>query len=130
MTRNIEPRLQKLESQVPRQPTEHEKLVEYHNTFLMCAIACHLGDATPEDSVMEPYIRALGYKSSYEFLKACDANDPDGIERDRLARIKLLAKFGVSWDHEWDEIVDAYKRMEAGFSEHYKRTLEELYRKV
>ena len=39
----------------------------------------------------------------------------------RLARIKLLAKFGVSWEHEWDEIVEAFQRMEAGFPEQYKR---------
>jgi hypothetical protein len=38
----------------------------------------------------------------------------------RLANSKLLAKFGVSWEHEWDAIVDAYNRMEAGFSESYE----------
>ena len=40
-------------------------------------------------------MRALGYPNSYEFRKAWEANDPDFYERDRLARIKLLAKFGV-----------------------------------
>jgi len=49
-----------------------------------------------------------------------NANDPDLYERDRLARIKLLAKFGVSLEHEWEEIIEAFKRMEAGFPEQYK----------
>jgi hypothetical protein len=65
-------------------------------------------------------MRALGYPNSYEFRKARDANDPDLYERDRLARIKLLAKFGVSWEHEWGEIVEAVERMDAGFPEPYK----------
>jgi hypothetical protein len=38
----------------------------------------------------------------------------------RQATTKLLAKFGVSWEHEWDEILEAFNRMEAGFSERYR----------
>jgi len=38
----------------------------------------------------------------------------------RLAKTKLLAKFGVSWEHERKEIAEALERMEAGLSEHYK----------
>jgi hypothetical protein len=120
MTRDIERRLQKLESQVPRQPTEQEKNVERLQRFVRCAIAYYLGDLTPEESVAEAYMRALGYPNSYEFRKALNANDPDFYERDRLARIKLLEKFGVSWEHEWEEIIEAFQRMEAGFPEHYK----------
>lgn len=120
MTRNLQRRLQKLESQVPRQPTEQEKNVQTCQKFLMCAVAYYLGDPTPEGSVMEAYIRALGYPNPYEFRKAWDVNDPDLYERDRLARIKLLEKFGVSWEHEWEEIIEAFKRMEAGFPERYK----------
>jgi hypothetical protein len=65
--------------------------------------------------------RALGYSHGLEFQKAIRANDPDFFERDSLARIKLLEKFGVSWESEWKEIVEAFSRMEAGFSEHYKK---------
>jgi hypothetical protein len=123
MTRDTQRRLQKLESQVPRQPTEQEKQqknVQSFQMFLMCAIAYYLGDPTPEGSVMDAYMRALGYPHSYEFQKAWKANDPDLNERDRLARIKLLEKFGVSLDHEWEEISEALQRMEAGLPEQYK----------
>ena len=120
MTRNLQRRLQKLESQVPRQPTEQEKNVQTFQNFLVCAVAYYLGNPTPEGSVMEAYMRALGYPNLYEFRKAWDVNDPDLYERDRLARIKLLEKFGVSWEHEWEEIIEAVKRMEAGLPEQYK----------
>ena len=120
MTRALQRRLQKLESQVPRQPTEQEKREKIVQRFLVCAVAYYLGDPTPDGSVAEAYRRALGYPHSYEFQKAWDANDPDFYERDRLARIKLLAKFGVSWEHEWEEIIEAFKRMEAGLPEQYK----------
>jgi hypothetical protein len=121
MRRDIQRRLQKLESQVPPpQPTEEEKIAKSLHMFLFCAVAYYLGDPTPEGPPMEAYMRALGYPHSYEFRKAIDDKDPDFFERDRLARIKLLAKFGVSREHEWVEIVDAFKRMHAGFSERYK----------
>src|SRR5262245_6622708 len=120
MTRGIERRLQKLESQVTRQPTEQEKNVQTCQIFLVCAVAYYLGDPTPGGSVMEAYMRALGYPHSYEFRKAWDANDPDFYERDRLARIKLLEKFGVSREHESEEIVEALERMEAGLPEQYQ----------
>jgi hypothetical protein len=64
--------------------------------------------------------RALGYSHGLEFQKAIRADDPDFFERDRLARIKLLEKFGVSLEHEWEEIIEAVKRMEAGLPEQYK----------
>jgi hypothetical protein len=121
MTRDIERRLRKLESLVPPQPTEEEKTARRLQRFLLCAVAYHLGDPTPEGSVMEAYRRALGYPHSYEFRKALEAKDPEFFERDRLARIKLLAKFGVSWEHEREELLEAFQRMEAGFPEQYKR---------
>jgi hypothetical protein len=123
MTRNLQRRLQKLESQVPRQPTEQEireEIVWSCKKFLVCAVAYYLGDPRPEGSVMDAYLRALGYQHGYEFRKALEANNPDFFERDRLARIKLLAKFGVSPEHEWGEIIEAFQRMEAGFPEQYK----------
>ena len=119
MTRDIRRRLEKLESQVPRQPTEQEKIVQLHQQFLRFAVAYYLGDLGPDQSVASAYARALGYPRSLEFRKACEANDADLSERMRLANSRLLAKFGVSWEHEWDAIIDAYKRMEAGFSQWY-----------
>jgi hypothetical protein len=86
----------------------------------MFAMAYYLGDPRPEEAPITAYGRALGYPNSHEFQKAWDANDPDLYERDRLARIKLLAKFGVSREHESEEIVEALERMEAGLPEQYK----------
>src|SRR5262245_20498610 len=121
MTRDIERRLQKLESQVPPpQPTEEEKTVKSLHLFLRCAVAYYLGDPTPGGSLEEAYMRAVGYSHSYEFRKALAANDPDLLERVRLANFKLLEKFGVSSEHEWEEIIEAFKRMHAGFPDRYK----------
>jgi hypothetical protein len=83
-------------------------------------LAYYLGNPTPAEAPITAYGRALGYPNSYEFRKAWDANDPDLYVRDRLARIKLLEKFGVSREHEREEIIEAFERMEAGFSEPYK----------
>ena len=120
MTRNLQRRLQKLESQVPRQPTEQEKNVDSLHKFLACAVGYYLGDPTPEGSVIEAYRRALGYPNSHEFRKALHTNDPDFQERVRLAKTKLLEKFGVSFGDEREKIIEAFNRMEAGFSEHFK----------
>ena len=118
--RYIERRLQKLESQVPRQPTGQERDVQSLQNFLVFAMAYYLGDPGPEEAPITAYGRALGYPNSHEFRKAWDGNDPDLYERDRLARVKLLEKFGVSWDHEREEIGEAFQRMEAGLPEPYK----------
>jgi hypothetical protein len=120
MTRNLQRRLQKLESQFPRQPTEQERDVQSCRNFLMFAMAYYLGDPGPNEALIQAYGRALGYPNSHEFRKAWDGNDPDLYERDRLARIKLLEKFGVSREHKREEIAEALERMEAGLSEHYK----------
>jgi len=120
MTRNLQRRLQKLESQVPRQPTGQERDVQSLQNFLVFAMAYYLGDPGPEEAPITAYGRALGYPNSHEFRKAWGGNDPDLYERDRLARVKLLEKFGVSWDHEREEIGEAFQRMEAGLPEPYK----------
>jgi hypothetical protein len=127
MTRDIRRRLEKLESQVPQQPTEQEKIA----LLLILAVAYYLGDPAPNESVAEAYARALGYRpGSLEFRNAFEGNDAAFCEKDRLARIKLLEKFGVSWGHEWDAIVDAFELMEAGLSESYKQRLHKIARSV
>jgi hypothetical protein len=128
MTRDIRSRLEKLESRVPRQPTEQqdEQIARLHD-FLRLAVAYYLGDPAPdggpEEAPADAYARALGYPRSFEFRKACEANDADLCERMRLANSKLLAKFGVSWEHKSEEIAEAFERMEAGLSESYKRRM-------
>ena len=74
-THHIPRRLQKLESQVPRQSTDAEKETERLHWFLVYAVAYYLGNPTPEGSVAEAYARALGYPNSYEYRNALDAND-------------------------------------------------------
>jgi hypothetical protein len=119
MTRRIERRLQKLESRVPPPPpTEEEKIGKSVRHFLCYAVAHYLGDPTPGGSLAEAWMRALGYPPSYGFRKAMD--DPSFQEKVRLANTKLLEKFGVSSEHEWEEIVDALWRMHAGFPDRYK----------
>jgi len=121
MTRDIERRLQKLESQVPPpQPTEDDKTAASLHRFLLCAIAYYLGDPTPGGSPAEAFMRALGYSHSFDFQKAIEANDPDFNERWHRARNKLFEKFGLSSKLEWGETVEAFKRMHAGFPDRYK----------
>jgi hypothetical protein len=126
MTRNLRQRLQKLEAQAPRQPTEQDEQIAFHG-FLRLAVAYYLGDPAPdggpEEAPADAYARALGYPRSFEFRQACEANDADLSERVRLANSKLLEKFGVTWEHEGGAIVDACRRMEAGLSESYKQRL-------
>jgi hypothetical protein len=127
MTRNLRQRLQKLEAQAPRQPTEQDEQIARLRGFLRLAVAYYLGDPAPdggrEESVADAYARALGYPSSFEFRQACEVNNADLSERMRLANSKLLAKFGVSREHKSEEIGEAFKRMEAGLSESYKRRM-------
>jgi len=47
-------------------------------------------------------------------------NDPDLQERVRFANFKLLEKFGVSPEHDREEIIEAFRLMEAGLPERYK----------
>ena len=46
-------------------------------------------------------------------------------EREAPAFDRLLAKFGVSRNDDWDTLIDAFKRMEDGLSERYKEVLQE-----
>jgi len=116
-------RLEKLEAQVPRQPTAEEQVRVVVREVLFFAVAHYLGNPTAEESPMDAFARALGYAPGKEFRLARDSKDPDLLERWAKAKTKLLATFGVSWKHKWDDIVDALQRMEAGLSEDYKRRL-------
>ena len=59
MTRNLQRRLQKLESQVPRQPTGQERDVQSLQNFLVFAMAYYLGDPGPDEAPITAYGRAI-----------------------------------------------------------------------
>ena len=90
--------------------------------LMLYAIAFYLGEPTAKDSIMTAYMRALGYNHSSEFFKARNDGYSDLIERDRIARTKVFAKFGIDDMSKCDSgtFADAAKRIEAGFSESYK----------
>ena len=123
--RDFHRRLDKLESQVPREVTEEEVARSRIVWPLHYAVCFYLGDPTPEESVAEAHMRALGYSDSDDYNKALGANDPDFNERMTSAYKKLWAKFGVNMEdaiqeRKWYVFEDALKRMEAGLSEQYK----------
>jgi hypothetical protein len=117
--RDLEQKLRKLESRFPQQPTQLDKEFECFVWFRKLAVAYYCGDPGPEDSIAEAYQRALGYPNSYEFREALVAIDSDFGERATAAEDRLLKKFGVSWKSKISELLEAFKRMEAGFSEFY-----------
>ena len=127
MKRDFEQRLANLESQVPREVTEEEVARSRIVWPLHYAVCFYLGDPTPEESVAEAHMRALGYSDSADYKKAVERNDPDLDERMTSAKKKLWAKFGVNLeDAKWDAVEDALKRMEAGLSELYKNDLKRM----
>ena len=128
MTRKLRKRLEKFESLVPRQPTELEIETARLTWFFVLSVAYYLGDPRPGRSVAEAHARALGYATLSEYNNALADKGSDINERMRQANDKLLAKFGVNWGHQWDAVVDAFERMEAGFSEQYKQCWDKLAR--
>ena len=128
MTRKLRKRIEKLKSLIPRQRTELEKETARLRWLLTLSVAFYLGDPKPGRSVAEAHARALGYPTSSEYDKALAHQDPDCIERMRLANDKLLAKFGVNWGAEWNALVDAFERVKAGFSEEYKQSWDKVQR--
>ena len=120
MTRETQRRLQKLERQFQRTKREH---LEAHLSWLIdLAIAYYLGNPTSNESVSEPFARALGYRSIFEFKKA---SERELKLRFALAKDKLYAKFGVSKEDDRDTISDAFMDMIKGFSESYMRRVED-----
>ena len=116
MTRETQRRLQKLERQFQR--TEREHLEAHFSWFIDLAIAYYLGNPTSGESVSEPFARALGYRSIFEFKKA---SERELKLRYALAKDKLYAKFDVSEEDDRDTIADAFTDMVEGFSESYQR---------
>src|SRR3974390_1456144 len=101
--RDFQRRLDKLESQVPREVTEQEIEHRRVDLLLQYAVCFYLGDPTPEGSVAEAHMRALGYSDSADYKKAVERDDPDLDERMTSAKKKLWAKFGVNLDDaKWD----------------------------
>jgi hypothetical protein len=125
MTRDLRTRIEKLESQMPHQPNELEIFGRFFQRFLAIAVACYLGNPTPEDSFASAYARALGYASFLEFQiaarAAAEVADPDFDARVSLAKRQLLSKFGVSPDDEGAGIFEACPRMAAGLPEFYRQ---------
>jgi hypothetical protein len=125
MTRDLRTWIEKLESQMPHQPNELEIVGRFFQRFLVIAVACYLGNPTPEDSCASAYARALGYASFLEFQialrAAAEVADPDLDARVSVANRQLLSKFGVSPDDEGAGIFEACQRMAAGLPEFYVR---------
>ena len=132
MRRNLRRRLESIESKIPREPTEQEKLHAWFSEFMIDAVAFYLGEPTAKDSIMTAYMRALGYNHSSEFFKARNDGYSDLIERDRIARTKVFAKFGIDDMYKCDSraFADAAKRIKAGFSDSYKADFRDVETKL
>jgi hypothetical protein len=128
MIRDLEKRLRKLESRLPPEESEEEKIERALFLFLMDAIGYYLGDPKPNEPPVAGFSRALGYEQR-EFLKilkpiASGGKDPDYDQKYALANRKLFAKFGVDLDtSDWKETVEALTRMHAGLPESRKERL-------
>jgi len=110
MKRDFQQRLAKLEAQAS----------VWRDQLLLLAIAYYLGNPTEVDHPIEAYVHALGYPSTDEFKQALEKERSEVEAREVSTYEKLLAKFGVSWEHEWPAFLDALGRMEAGLSDEYK----------
>jgi hypothetical protein len=122
MLRELDKRLRKLESRVPRRPTENETIRRSLELLLVSAIGYYLGDPNPREAPIAAYARALGYEHGdlLRVLKEINSGhkDPNYNERHRLAIRRLFSKFGVNFDEAKNgEDVEAFKRMYAGLPE-------------
>jgi hypothetical protein len=128
VTRNIIPRLKKLESLVPRMQTDQERIGANYSCFLWVNVAFYLGNPSPDEAPATAHARALGYADGYEYRMALEGNDPTLNERYAQANTRLFAKFGSSPDDRSKAFGGALERMEAGLTEKYKKLLLSLYR--
>ena len=109
MTRDLRKRIEKLESQMPPQPTEQDKVVKFRQRLLRFGVAYYLGNPTEDRSPEEAYSLALGYASPFEFRRALEASGADFRERVALAKGQLLARF-VSRDNKGNALRKAFER--------------------
>ena len=123
MTRNILKRVQKLESQIPHQPTHVDKLVSYYRRVRFYSIAFYLGPFETARSPMEAYAPALGYSGWPELRRALETKDPNFFEKEMQAWTQVFTKFGVSKSDKRVVILEALDRMADGLPETYKRYL-------
>ena len=131
MLRELDKRLRKLESRIPRQQTETETINESVAFFLVHAIGHYLGDPRAREAQIAAYARALGYEHG-ELIRVMEESisrpDPNYDERHRLAVDRLFSKFGVNFDEaENGECVEALKRMYAGLPESHKERWRTLF---
>jgi hypothetical protein len=126
MIRDLQRRLRKLEcNRPPPQQTEKEK-EDALFLFLLNAIGYYLGDPKPNEALIAASARGLGNEHQGEFLKVLKEASPS-TGRDQLnekyarANRELFAKFGVNLgEAKWKDVIEALKRMYAGFSDSYK----------
>jgi hypothetical protein len=112
--RNIHARLKKLEARIPPPPpTAEDKVFDLFRRLRILAVGYYLGNPQPNEALAAAYARALG-------LSSLETSFATITQQDALAFDQLLAKFGVSRRHDWDTLIDAFKRMAEGFSEPYK----------
>jgi hypothetical protein len=124
MIRNLDKRLRKLESRLPREESEEEQFASALVPFLATAIGHYLGDLKPNEPLEAGYGRALGYEHEHEVVDAMRHNVLDFEHRWARAKRKLFMKFGVDLSTADDgEFKEALKRMHAGLPESRKERL-------
>jgi hypothetical protein len=123
MTHKLLARLQKLETQIPPQPTAKDKHAAYCTQVIIFGIAFYLGNPSPDEAYPIAYARGLGYPTFLEFRNAADMKISSLREKHASAAWKLMAKFGVSQTAEGEAIIKALERIEGGLSESYKTLL-------
>jgi hypothetical protein len=124
MIRDLDKRLRKLESRLPPEESEEEKIKSALFLFLADAIGYYLGDPKPNEPPVAGYTRALGYERSDDLLGAMKDNDPELARRYARVQRKLFMKFGVNLSTADDvEFKEALKRMHAGLPKSRKERL-------
>src|SRR5260370_26044269 len=131
MTHDLETRLEKLESRIPRKRSEHEigRLIFIH--FIVAAVAYYLGDPQDGEAIMSAYGRALGYPGSYEVVQAMKdkiaGRSSEFDQRYGLANQKLLTKLGKGPN---DVSNATIQRIWEGLSERYKEYVDDYAHQV
>jgi hypothetical protein len=117
ITRDLQKRLQKLESRMACRP--EPKTIYFYRLFLAFAIAQYLGNQDPHETPQFAIARV--FRS--EFENAVECSNPTLDEIWAMVASQLLAKFGVSPNDKPDVLAEAFERMEAGLCETYKELL-------